>query len=71
MRKRAASRPGWVPVDIQRSSSYPGRILYRELAARGMSQMELARRMGGAVRLAGGNAPHSHGAVMEVRLPRL
>jgi len=33
--------------------------------------MELARRMGGAVRLAGGNAPHSHGATMEVRLPRL
>jgi two-component system cell cycle sensor histidine kinase PleC len=31
--------------------------------------MELARRMGGAMRLAGGG--ESHGAVMELRLPRL
>jgi signal transduction histidine kinase len=33
--------------------------------------MELARLMGGAVRVASGNAPNARGAIMEVRLPRL
>lgn len=44
-KKKVAPKTGWVPVDIERSDSYPGRILSRELSARGMSQMELARRM--------------------------
>jgi addiction module HigA family antidote len=45
MKKKTVSKAGWVPVHVERSDSYPGRILSRELAARGMSQMELARRM--------------------------
>jgi len=46
MRKKSARKAGWVPVNIERSDSFPGRVLARELAARQMSQLELARRTG-------------------------
>src|SRR5688572_12993134 len=51
VKKKATSKTGWVRVDIERSESYPGRILARELLAREMSQMELARRMGRPVQV--------------------
>ena len=54
MRKKSARKAGWAPVDIERSDSFPGRVLARELAARQMSQLELARRMDRPVQVVNG-----------------
>lgn len=54
MKKKATSKIRWVRVSIEHSDSYPGRILARELEARGMSQMELARRMRRPVQVVNG-----------------
>jgi addiction module HigA family antidote len=54
MRKRSEPKAGWVAADIERSDSFPGRVLARELAARRMSQLELARRMDRPVQVVNG-----------------
>lgn len=54
MRKKPTRKAGWVPVNIERSDSFPGRVLARELAARKMSQLELARRMDRPVQVVNG-----------------
>lgn len=54
MKKKGSRKQAWVSVDLDRSDSYPGRILARELEARGMSQMELARRMKRPVQVVNG-----------------
>src|SRR5262245_45726105 len=48
------TKAGWVRVELERSDSFPGRVLARELATRGMSQLELARRMDRPVQVVNG-----------------